>query len=681
MRFPASADDATFGTVTADNIIAKGPWVDARAYSTLAEADAAASATGKPLMICTEWTTVPSTFNAAVNIIPGGKLNRSTATHFSNAFSGSYGCFAGTGTVTGLEEYRSEYFGLVGDGVADDTTAFATMVTALGTKTQGEFTKFPASPLVTVKFKCGSYKLSDTIVLKSLVCYDFNHSRIIFLPNSAKNLFEMEPAWSLSTYPTGFGSIIKNIYIKGDYNKLTGSGNARTCFYFPRTAWVSIENFAISKFTTGLQFGLDIGQDFSTHVGNYYNRATNGQINACARYLISNSAAACYSGLQLMTGEGAYAAPADTMVYIGSSADFVNLDVEMKSDSGFSSIFDVNFGRLTVRGTYQEGGAQVMAKVNTKNYRDKPGYLDIKFATQSAQGIVWYNDNPVTNPIAVGRYIQGNLTGGESNCNYAQYNHVTGDGLTSSGSGFSAGAIPYQYKGKVYPKYIETGTPGTSQLLLRIDSPPNDPFAYLHVITIGDIEPSYLCDTGTYFNKDHWTIKNSFTDSGIKHRVVKTPEGIYSPGYLRLRSLNGVITLLNVYFSDSPDTLTIENKYANYGSANPVFGNWNVGDSILEKNPVAGGFRGRICVTSGTAGSLSGVTGSITAGTAILTVNDTTNLMVGQLINIAGVTGIKTIKSISGYSVTLNSNASNTVDSAVVAYVPPVFKSYGAISE
>lgn len=81
----------------------------------------------------------------------------------------------------------------------------------------------------------------------------------------------------------------------------------------------------------------------------------------------------------------------------------------------------------------------------------------------------------------------------------------------------------------------------------------------------------------------------------------------------------------------------------------------------------------------GNEGRISGVTGSITINTKILTVNEAKELHIGQGIQIAGVTGTKKIVSITGappfvtgaQTVTIDTNADATVvDAAIIAGLP-----------
>jgi hypothetical protein len=117
----------------------------------------------------------------------------------------------------------------------------------------------------------------------------------------------------------------------------------------------------------------------------------------------------------------------------------------------------------------------------------------------------------------------------------------------------------------------------------------------------------------------------------------------------------------------------------NRGSAVPSTGTWFLRDKVYYVLPAANGYEGLICTAEGTQGNLTGVTGSITVATATLTVNDVTNLAVGQYILIAGVSGKKRIMAINGNTITLSSNADVTVSNAAVTYNNAIFKGFGLI--
>jgi hypothetical protein len=112
----------------------------------------------------------------------------------------------------------------------------------------------------------------------------------------------------------------------------------------------------------------------------------------------------------------------------------------------------------------------------------------------------------------------------------------------------------------------------------------------------------------------------------------------------------------------------------------PDGASWFQGDRVWNRTPAASGTMGWVCTTSGTLGTLTGVTGSITSGQTALTVNDASNLRLHQRITIAGVTGQKFITAIAGTVVTVDTTADATVSGAAVAYFAPVFKTFGAIA-
>lgn len=113
----------------------------------------------------------------------------------------------------------------------------------------------------------------------------------------------------------------------------------------------------------------------------------------------------------------------------------------------------------------------------------------------------------------------------------------------------------------------------------------------------------------------------------------------------------------------SPQTI----DYAGNGAT------YEVGDIVEQSNPNANAQMGSVCTTAGTQGTLVGITGSITSGTASLLVNDYTGMSVGMYVTIAGVTGAKKLLSRSGLTWTIDSNANATVAGAAVAFSPAVF--------
>ena len=116
------------------------------------------------------------------------------------------------------------------------------------------------------------------------------------------------------------------------------------------------------------------------------------------------------------------------------------------------------------------------------------------------------------------------------------------------------------------------------------------------------------------------------------------------------------------------------NPTISYRSAAPNAGTWKVSDQVWNTAPAAAGAPGWVCVTTGTLGTLAGVTASTTASSTAVVVNTATGLAVGNYITIVGVTGTKRITAISGLNVTVDVACDATVAGAAVAYFNAVFK-------
>ncbi len=133
---------------------------------------------------------------------------------------------------------------------------------------------------------------------------------------------------------------------------------------------------------------------------------------------------------------------------------------------------------------------------------------------------------------------------------------------------------------------------------------------------------------------------------------------------LSYRSINSLI------FTDAASVNQYFNKqYFSDDAAKPASGSYREGSVVWNNDPDAGEKIGIICDSSGTMGTLAGVTFSGTSGDAFGTVNDTTGLHTGAFISIAGVTGTKTILGIKGTTIYLSAAINATVTDAAVAYV------------
>lgn len=104
------------------------------------------------------------------------------------------------------------------------------------------------------------------------------------------------------------------------------------------------------------------------------------------------------------------------------------------------------------------------------------------------------------------------------------------------------------------------------------------------------------------------------------------------------------------------------------GSAAPTSGTYNKNAVVWNTNVASGQTMGWVASRAGTMGTLVGVTADTTNGSPTVTVNDASNLTIGQEISIAGAATGVVITNIVGTTITISSNASATVLGAAVSY-------------
>lgn len=147
----------------------------------------------------------------------------------------------------------------------------------------------------------------------------------------------------------------------------------------------------------------------------------------------------------------------------------------------------------------------------------------------------------------------------------------------------------------------------------------------------------------------------------------------------RVTIMGAQIARADVRRDDVGERTVFSNKIGKYGStgADPTAGTFEIGDQMLTVAlSLASTEYGRLCVVSGTAGTLASVTATTTAGSALVTANSTANLREGNYITIAGVAGIKRIVHLrTSTQFYIDAVADAAVSSAAVAYSPPTFKS------
>ena len=108
-------------------------------------------------------------------------------------------------------------------------------------------------------------------------------------------------------------------------------------------------------------------------------------------------------------------------------------------------------------------------------------------------------------------------------------------------------------------------------------------------------------------------------------------------------------------------------------SSKPTSGTYLQNDRINIVPVTPGSVAQYICTTDGTIGAVS-TTGSINAGSDVLTVADASGIYEGAWLSITGVSGGKVVKSVAGNVVTLTTTANATVSGASVIFRAPVLK-------
>lgn len=114
----------------------------------------------------------------------------------------------------------------------------------------------------------------------------------------------------------------------------------------------------------------------------------------------------------------------------------------------------------------------------------------------------------------------------------------------------------------------------------------------------------------------------------------------------------------------------------NSAKEEPTIGSYRQGRVIYNDMSTDTDISHWICTSPGTFGTLSGVTGSISASTNILTVNDASNIEKGNILKI-GSQNLEVIGK-SGTTIYLYSNSTSTLSGASIQYSAPTFKAVGA---
>jgi hypothetical protein len=141
-----------------------------------------------------------------------------------------------------------------------------------------------------------------------------------------------------------------------------------------------------------------------------------------------------------------------------------------------------------------------------------------------------------------------------------------------------------------------------------------------------------------------------------------------------------------LWFLVSPSVTTDAAKPVKYSAVfPPASGTFNAGDVLLISSASAAEGQtpiGYKVTATGTAGTLTGVTGTGTVGKSVLTVNDVSSLAVEQWIKIDTGDQIRRIVSISGKEVRLNAALTADVStSSAIRFMAPDFLPFGTVGK
>lgn len=270
----------TVYAISTSDLITKGPWIDSRAYSTLAAANTAAYNAGKPLYITKNYTlTANTTLTAAVKVLKGGGFTK--ASTYTLAFTGpvdigKYKVFYGFGStdvilyVEGI--VRPEWWGADPSDSVDDLLPIESAIG--GIQKRG-----------TVLFDKGTYFISGSI---NVTAEAYVTLRGV---NRARTYIQTTGAFSAIIFNNLDNSSIENLTLHGNSLGTNGIELTNTCNtiiirdvivqnFVTRGVWFSGQSTAAPVMGSIIQnfkiYGSPIGIEVNFGAGI---RAENGTIN------------------------------------------------------------------------------------------------------------------------------------------------------------------------------------------------------------------------------------------------------------------------------------------------------------------------------------------------------------------------------------------------------------------
>jgi parallel beta-helix repeat protein len=720
----ANAATHSFG-----DIIVKGPWIDSRAYPSINDACVAGAAAGKTVKVFSPQTLAASlTATCALEIEKGGKIVKASAytLTINGPFqAGLYQVFDGfsAGEVTGLKEAYSEWFGAAGDGTTDDTAAIAKTVAAISAEGVLRF-----SPSATYYF--GGAHLTRNITV------DLNGATLkatTFAGGVSKRMFYSEAVDAVGRIEISNGKINGNGSTRGtgitDQNSLidiVGAGTViiRDIEQYSHAAGISsVPNLLNDRTLSAIRIkgtSRVIVDKIVMH-DNWNEQLWVQDDNATSRVSITNS--------QWYNGQ---VNPGNTPITITNAGSAI-VEGNTIIDSNCSAM-NLLTKNAIVRGNYIENVASSHAIDLSEGlfYADDSIIENNIIKNSDGAGIlvmgsrIKIRGNTISG-CTQGVHVSSSLLD-ESGHTYGDWcastyedhediliegNTIIDTNYTSSITG-NAILVRHTASGKVFKGVNITGNyiyqPGANvtkalkngvyiDSVQRLDISGNRIYDFETNAIQGCGGPvSYLMVKGNRISsRGHGTqdhIIMSFSGDALQHEYIENVfEEIPTPGRYNINILTATLDIVSLVNNAGISKCNIPSanlfyRKDNYPTATstPSSGTYNLFD-IVKKSPVAGSVEGYVMVgRPGTLGTLNGgaTTGSITAGSYTLTVNDATGLSAGNYISIAGAgsggSNLATmVTAVSGTTITIWNAAVTSVTGAAISYSGPDVKTLGAI--
>jgi len=135
----------------------------------------------------------------------------------------------------------------------------------------------------------------------------------------------------------------------------------------------------------------------------------------------------------------------------------------------------------------------------------------------------------------------------------------------------------------------------------------------------------------------------------------------------------------DVFTDEAGERTVFSNKAIKFipSTSDPSTGTFEEGEILISKSQSAKTpIYAKICITSGTMGTIASVRATVSAGTRLVNTSSTSSLMEGQYIVIDGISGVKRILHIKSSTIFyIDSDADATIKDGAMTYSPAVFES------